>query len=154
MVQIWCLYRYEVLNLNRVISMEDHIPIRPDRSLQLDWRTFKLSLWDVVFHENYSKQIISLILVPWYPFIKNEDYYIHFNMIRDEDGSIKLTPSHPILLSVQPIQFRDFSLSGITIWCPTLSRFWCKIARWRYLLQQSSSTFKLIQDFFNLDRNI
>ena len=109
------------------------------------------TLWFFFYIKN---QIISLILVPWYPFIKNEDYYIHFNMIRDEDGSIKLTPSHPILLSVQPIQFRDFSLSGITIWCPTLSRFWCKIARWRYLLQQSSSTFKLIQDFFNLDRNI
>ena len=34
--------------------MEDHIPLRPDRSLLLGRQTFKLSLWDVVFNENDS----------------------------------------------------------------------------------------------------
>ena len=37
-----------------VIFMEDHIPIRPDRSLLLGRETSKWSLWDVVFHENNS----------------------------------------------------------------------------------------------------
>ena len=32
--------------------MEDHIPIRPDRSLLLGRQTSKRSLWDVVVHEN------------------------------------------------------------------------------------------------------
>ena len=32
----------------------DHIPIRPDRSLQLGRQTSKWSYWDVVFHKNYS----------------------------------------------------------------------------------------------------
>ena len=32
--------------------MEDHIPIRPDRSLLLGRQTSKWSLWDVVVHEN------------------------------------------------------------------------------------------------------
>ena len=32
--------------------MEDHIPIRPDRSLLIGRQTSKWSLWDVVFHEN------------------------------------------------------------------------------------------------------
>ena len=34
--------------------MEDHIPIRPDRSLVLGTQSSKVSLWDVVFHENNS----------------------------------------------------------------------------------------------------
>ena len=34
--------------------MEDHIPIRPDRSLLLGRQASKWSLWDMVFHENYS----------------------------------------------------------------------------------------------------
>ena len=34
--------------------MEDHIPIRPDRSLLLGRQTSKWALWDVVFHENNS----------------------------------------------------------------------------------------------------
>ena len=34
--------------------MEDHIPIRPDRSLLIGRQTSKWSLWDVVFHENNS----------------------------------------------------------------------------------------------------
>ena len=38
----------------RVIFMEDHIPIRTDRSQVLGRQTSKLSLWDVVFHENNS----------------------------------------------------------------------------------------------------
>ena len=37
-----------------VIFMEDHIQIRPDRSLLLSRQTSKCSLWDVVFHENNS----------------------------------------------------------------------------------------------------
>ena len=32
--------------------MEDHTPIRPDRSLLLGRKTSKWSLWDVVIHEN------------------------------------------------------------------------------------------------------
>ena len=36
----------------RVIFMEDHIPIRIYRSQVLGRQTSKLSLWDVVFHEN------------------------------------------------------------------------------------------------------
>ena len=38
----------------RVIFMEDHIPLRTDRSQVLGRQTSKLSLWDVVFHENNS----------------------------------------------------------------------------------------------------
>ena len=34
--------------------MEDHIPIRPDRTLLIGRQTSKWSLWDVVFHENDS----------------------------------------------------------------------------------------------------
>ena len=37
--------------------MEDHIPIRPDRSLLLGRQTSKWSLRDVVFHENNSKYL-------------------------------------------------------------------------------------------------
>ena len=39
----------------RVIIMEDHIPVRADRSLLLGRQNSKRSLWDVVFHENKSK---------------------------------------------------------------------------------------------------
>ena len=39
--------------------MEDHIPIRPDRSLLLVRQTSKWSLWDVVFHENNSNSIVG-----------------------------------------------------------------------------------------------
>ena len=35
--------------------MEDHIPMRPDRSLLLGRQISKWSLWDVIFHENQSK---------------------------------------------------------------------------------------------------
>ena len=38
----------------RVIFIEDHIPIRRDRSLLLGRQTSKWSLWEVVFHENNS----------------------------------------------------------------------------------------------------
>ena len=38
----------------RVICMEDHIAIRPDRTLLLGRQTSKWSLRDVVFHENNS----------------------------------------------------------------------------------------------------
>ena len=38
----------------RVIFMGDHIPLRTDRSQVLGRQTSKLSLWDVVFHENNS----------------------------------------------------------------------------------------------------
>ena len=31
--------------------MEEHIPIRPDRSLLLGRQASKWSLWDMVFHE-------------------------------------------------------------------------------------------------------
>ena len=34
--------------------MDDHIPLRPDRSLLLGRQTSKWSLWDVVIHENDS----------------------------------------------------------------------------------------------------
>ena len=42
--------------------MEDHIPIRPDRSLLLGRQTSKWSFWDVVFHENNfnSKHPVSI----------------------------------------------------------------------------------------------
>ena len=43
----------------RLIHMEDHMPIRPDRSLQLGRQTSKWSLWDVVFHENNSDSCIE-----------------------------------------------------------------------------------------------
>ena len=42
------------MNEKRVIFMEDHIPIRPDRILLLDRQTSKWSLWEVVFHANNS----------------------------------------------------------------------------------------------------
>ena len=32
--------------------MEDHIPLRPDRSLLLGRQTSKWTLWNVAFHEN------------------------------------------------------------------------------------------------------
>ena len=35
-----------------VIFMEDHIPLRPDRSLLLGRQTSKWTLWNVAFHEN------------------------------------------------------------------------------------------------------
>ena len=38
--------------------MEDHIPEGPDRSLQVGRHTSKLSLWDVVFHENDSTSMM------------------------------------------------------------------------------------------------
>ena len=51
-----CLFRYYVFTSdrvkNRVIFMEDCIPIRTDRSLLLGRLTPKWSLWDVVIHEN------------------------------------------------------------------------------------------------------
>ena len=43
------------MNEKRVIFMEDHIPIRPDRILLFGRQTFKWSLWDVIFHENNSR---------------------------------------------------------------------------------------------------
>ena len=36
--------------LCRVIFMEDHIPIRPDRDLLLGRQTSQWSSWDVVYH--------------------------------------------------------------------------------------------------------
>ena len=45
--------------------MEDHIPIRPDRSLLFSRQTFKWSLWDVVFHENNSTFETNLVFAPW-----------------------------------------------------------------------------------------
>ena len=49
--------------------MEDHIPIRPDRSLLLGRQTSKWSLCDVVFHENnqgsgFQEKMINLSLRP------------------------------------------------------------------------------------------
>ena len=43
--------------------MEDHIPIRPDRSLLLGKQTSnsKWSLWDVVFHENNSTYCVVIL---------------------------------------------------------------------------------------------
>ena len=41
--------------VDRVIFMENHIPIRPDRSLQLGRQTSKWSLWAVGFDENNSR---------------------------------------------------------------------------------------------------
>ena len=45
---------HKAVSNNRVIIMEDHIPIRQDRSLLLGKQTSKRSLWDVVFHEKNS----------------------------------------------------------------------------------------------------
>ena len=42
--------------------MEDHISIRPDRSLLLGRQTAKWSLLDEVFQENNSNQKLTLIL--------------------------------------------------------------------------------------------
>ena len=46
--------------------MEDHITIRPDKSL-LGRQTSKWSLWDVVFHENnsISTETETLSIVLW-----------------------------------------------------------------------------------------
>ena len=41
------------------IVMENHIPIRPDRSLQLGRQTSKWSLWYVVFDENNSRFFVG-----------------------------------------------------------------------------------------------
>ena len=41
--------------------MEDHIPLRPDRSLLLGRQTSKWSSWDLVFHENNSKYLTATI---------------------------------------------------------------------------------------------
>ena len=41
--------------------MEEHIPIRPDRSLVFGRKTSKWSLWDVVFHENDSKEWVYIL---------------------------------------------------------------------------------------------
>ena len=43
--------------------MEDHIPIRPDRSLLIDRNTSEWSFWDVVIHENYSKFFLELCIL-------------------------------------------------------------------------------------------
>ena len=40
--------------LNRVIFMDDHIPIRPDRSLLFGRQNSKWSLWAVGIHQNNS----------------------------------------------------------------------------------------------------
>ena len=42
------------LSTVRAIFMEDHVPIRPDRSLLFSRQNSKWSLWDVVLHENNS----------------------------------------------------------------------------------------------------
>ena len=47
--------------------MEDHIPIRPDRILQLGRLTSKWSLLDVVLHENNSSSIKNIIKFPTKP---------------------------------------------------------------------------------------
>ena len=44
-----------LLSKYRVIFMEDHIPIRPDKSLLLGRQTSNWSLWDAFFHENNSR---------------------------------------------------------------------------------------------------
>ena len=44
----------KVMKDERAIFMEDHIPERANRSLLIGRQTSKWSLWDVVFHENYS----------------------------------------------------------------------------------------------------
>ena len=41
-------------NSIRVIYIEDHISIRPDRSLLLGRHTSEWYLWDVIFHKNDS----------------------------------------------------------------------------------------------------
>ena len=49
----------EIFNsiFNRVIFMEDHIPIRPDRSLILSRQASNWSLWDVVSKRFHSERI-------------------------------------------------------------------------------------------------
>ena len=51
--------KVQFLKMNRVFFMEDHIPIRAERSLLIGRQNSKLSLWDVVFHENNSFYIIK-----------------------------------------------------------------------------------------------
>ena len=43
--------------------MKDHIPERPDRSLQIGRQTSKWFLWDVVFHENNSTMHVVIIKI-------------------------------------------------------------------------------------------
>ena len=43
--------------------MEDHIPIRTDRSLLLGRQTSKWSLWDVVFHGFNFELAESFLLI-------------------------------------------------------------------------------------------
>ena len=55
--------------------MEDHIPIRPDRSLLFGRQTSKWSIWDVVFHENNS---IQKLLVLTFKLQKYTCFYCQF----------------------------------------------------------------------------
>ena len=49
----------------RIIFMQDHIPIRPARSLLLGGQTSKWYLWDVVFHENNSIKFAFFNYIQW-----------------------------------------------------------------------------------------
>ena len=52
--------------------MEEHFPIRPDRSQLLGRQTFDWSLWDVVFHENNSTGNLTKIYKFFAHFIKSK----------------------------------------------------------------------------------
>ena len=44
----------DINNISRVIFMEDHIPIRLDRTLLLGRQTSRWFLWEMDFQENNS----------------------------------------------------------------------------------------------------
>ena len=67
----------------RVIFMEDHIPIRPDRSLLIGRQTPKWSLRAMVFHENNSTCLYHLQLYSWFRLCKwffTETSFAHYSL--------------------------------------------------------------------------
>ena len=77
----------------RVIFMEEHIPIRPDRILLLGRQTSTWSLWDVVFHENNTKPLSTFIYTVWIPktwirvAIINISFAIGSSITKSRDGN-------------------------------------------------------------------
>ena len=64
--------------------MEDHIPIRSDRSLLLGRQTSTWSLWDVVFHENNFFQLKDSQLKCW----QLVDFYEMKNVARSKENAL------------------------------------------------------------------
>ena len=90
--------------------MEDHIPERQDRSLLIGRQTSKWSLWDVIFHENYSNSHLCMQKIVKSKYSLSYSTRLYLNHLKKQNFnnswnilylSFKLNETSPMLCAMQ-----------------------------------------------------